>query len=145
MVASSPVDMPGDGPSINESSELEKARGALDRWDALVAALLGGSYLTLLLGSVENLGYTRDEGFYFQAAGTLESWMDVVSARGSEAFGRTIVDPYFSVNHEHPLLMKLLFALSHRFLHDRWGIFTEAGTSYRFPGMAMAVLAVVVV
>jgi hypothetical protein len=42
-------------------------------------------------------------------------------------------------------LMKALFALSHRFLHERWDLFDEAGTAYRFPGMAMGVLAVVVV
>src|SRR5262249_1650321 len=36
------------------------------------------------------------------------------------------------------------FALSHRYLHDRLGFFAEAGTAYRFPGMAMAALAVVV-
>jgi 4-amino-4-deoxy-L-arabinose transferase-like glycosyltransferase len=136
--------MLGRSTSINESAA-RASRKPLDRWDALVAAGLGVSYLTLLLGSVKNLGYARDEGFYFQAAATLERWLDVFSEHGTEAFARPLVDPYFSVNHEHPVLMKFLFALSHRFLHERWGIFEEAGTAYRFPGMMMAVLAVVVV
>lgn len=135
--------MPKDEASINESSE--RPGSVLDRWDALIAACLGTSYLGLMLGSVRNLGYARDEGFYFQAARTIESWLDVFSQVGSEAFEQRVTDPYFAVNREHPILMKSLFALSHRFLHQRWGIFEEAGTAYRFPGMAMAVLAIVVV
>jgi len=135
--------MSGDPPSINETPA-QPAQRIFDRWDALVAAVLGGSYLALLLGTVKNLGYARDEGFYFYAARTLEAWLDVLSERGTEAFARPLVDPYFAVNHEHPVLMKGLFALSHRFLHDRFGLFAEEGTAYRFPGMLMAVLAVVV-
>lgn len=138
--------MPRDEASINESpAPSVSSRGVLDRWDALIAAALGGSYLALLLGTVRNLGYARDEGFYFHAARAFEGWLDVLSERGSEALGRALVDPYFGVNHEHPLLMKALFGFSHRFLHERWGVFEEAGTAYRFPGMAMGVLAVVVV
>ncbi|HVR20341.1 MAG TPA: glycosyltransferase family 39 protein [Polyangiaceae bacterium] len=136
--------MPGDEPSINETSA-GVPRGVLDRWDALIALGLGLSYLALLLGTVENLGYMRDEGFYFQAAQVLESWLDFLSEHGKQAFEQGFVDRYFAVNHEHPLLMKLLFALSHRYLHERFGLFAEAGTAYRFPGMLMAVLAVVVV
>ena len=136
--------MPGDEPSINETSA-GVPRGVLDRWDALIALGLGLSYLSLLLGTVENLGYMRDEGFYFQAARVLESWLDLLSEHGTKAFEQGSVDRYFAVNHEHPLLMKLLFALSHRYLHERFGLFAEAGTAYRFPGMLMAVLAVVVV
>ena len=136
--------MPGDEPSINETSAGEP-RGVLDRWDALIALGLGLSYLSLLLGTVENLGYMRDEGFYFQAARVLESWLDLLSEHGTKAFEQGSVDRYFAVNHEHPLLMKLLFALSHRYLHERFALFAEAGTAYRFPGMLMAVLAVVVV
>jgi 4-amino-4-deoxy-L-arabinose transferase-like glycosyltransferase len=41
--------------------------------------------------------------------------------------------------------MKLLFALSHRFLHERWGLIAESGTAYRLPGMAMAALGVAVI
>ncbi len=135
--------MPKVEASITESSEPK--RHSFDRFDALIATCLGGGYLGLLLGSVRNLGYARDEGFYFHAARTLEAWMNVFGEIGSQAFRQSVLDPYFAVNREHPLLMKLLFALSHRFLHERWGIFAEAGTAYRFPGMVMGVLAVVVV
>jgi hypothetical protein len=145
MVASSPDDMPRNEPSIDESFDPGKPRAGLDRWDALVATVLGGSYLALLLATVGPLGYARDEGFYFHAARTFQGWLDIFSERGSGALGRAVIDPYFAVNHEHPLLMKALFGLSHRFLHERWGVFDEAGTAYRFPGMAMGVLAVVVV
>ena len=137
--------MPDAEASIKESADRAPPRSVFDRWDALIAAALGSTYLSLLLGSVRNLGYARDEGFYFHAARAFETWLDVFSQRGSEALERSVIDQYFAVNHEHPLLMKSLFALSHRFLHERLGLFTEAGTAYRFPGMLMAVLAVVVV
>jgi hypothetical protein len=143
-VASSPVDVPADEPSTHETPGAVAPASAFDRWDALIAAALGGSYLALLLGTVKDLGYARDEGFYFHAAATLEAWLDVFSERGMEAFGRPLVDPYFAVNHEHPVLMKGLFALSHRFLFERLGLFSEPGTAYRLPGMLMAVLAIVV-
>jgi 4-amino-4-deoxy-L-arabinose transferase-like glycosyltransferase len=143
-MASSPVDMSGDPPSINETPARPSLPRVFDRWDALIAAALGLSYLALLLGTVGNLGYARDEGFYFYAARTLEGFFDVLSERGTEAFARPVIDRYFAVNHEHPVLMKGLFALSHRILHDRFGLFAEEGTAYRFPGMLMAVLAIVV-
>src|SRR6187551_204237 len=39
----------------------------LDRWDLGVCVALAAGYLTLLLSTVHDLGYARDEGFYFQA------------------------------------------------------------------------------
>jgi 4-amino-4-deoxy-L-arabinose transferase-like glycosyltransferase len=115
------------------------------RTDLAIAAGLAGGYLALLLATVRSLGYMRDEGFYVYAARVLELWFDRVVADGRAAFTRPSIDYYFAPIHEHPGLMKLLFAASHRLLHERWPLFSEAGTAYRLPGMLMASLAVAVV
>lgn len=115
---------------------------ALDRKDAAVAAALGLTYLALLLATVDGLGYARDEGFYYHAARVLEAYFGLFGEPGAEPFAREVTDRYFAVNHEHPVLMKLLFALSHRVLHEGLGLFSEHGTAYRFPAMLLAALAV---
>jgi hypothetical protein len=117
----------------------------LERADLWIAVGLAGGYLALLLGTVRSLGYTRDEGFYVGAARVLELWFDRVGDAGLAAFERPSIDHFFAPIHEHPGLMKLLFAASHRLLHERLPLFTESGTAYRLPGMLMASLAVAVV
>jgi len=116
-----------------------------DRRDWSVALALALAYLALLLAGTKTLGYMRDEGFYVFAARALEAWFDRVQATGLEAFERASIDRYFEPIHEHPALMKLLFAASHRYLHDRWGIFAESGDAYRLPGMLLGSLAVSVI
>jgi 4-amino-4-deoxy-L-arabinose transferase-like glycosyltransferase len=56
-----------------------------------------------------------------------------------------VVDRYWNANHEHPALMKSLFALSHRFLYRDLHWFSEQGTAYRFPGMVVSALGLAVV
>ena len=122
---------------------MDEAR-KLDRWDWAVSALLAIAYLTLLLATVHDLGYARDEGFYFQAARSYESWFELLRTDFAQAMEPATVDRYWAMNHEHPALMKSLFALSHRFLFDGWHLFREPGTTYRFPGMVVSTLGVVV-
>src|SRR3954469_6322386 len=117
---------------------------SLDRWDWLVCALLVVSYLALLLSTVHDLGYARDEGFYFQAARSYEAWFELLGSDFRRAMEPATVDRYWSANHEHPALMKSLFALSHRYLFSGWQLFREQGTAYRFPGMVVSTLGVVV-
>ncbi len=121
------------------------AREPLERVDAHIAGVLGCGYLALLWSGARSLGYTRDEGFYAYAAHELELWFELVRQRGFAAFSRANIDRFFGVNHEHPVFMKLLFALSHRLFHERWQLFAESGTAYRLPGMLMASLAVAVI
>jgi hypothetical protein len=110
--------------------------------DPGVALLLGCSYLALLLATVRELGYARDEGFYFAAAKSYEGWFELLFSNPSQAFQRASVDRFWNANHEHPALMKSLFALSHRFLHEKWRLIAEEGTAYRFPAMALSALSV---
>ncbi|HEX2673332.1 MAG TPA: glycosyltransferase family 39 protein, partial [Polyangiaceae bacterium] len=116
----------------------------LDRRDWAVCGLLAIAYLTLLLSTVHELGYARDEGFYFQAAQSYETWFDLLRTDFTQAMQPATVDRYWSANHEHPALMKSLFALSHRYLFTGWQLFREQGTAYRFPGMVVSTLGVIV-
>jgi 4-amino-4-deoxy-L-arabinose transferase-like glycosyltransferase len=113
--------------------------------DALVFVALVAGYVAVLLATVENLGYARDEGFYFTAAAQYREWFEILFEDPEAAVQRRTVDRYWRANHEHPGFVKSLFALSNLLLHHRWKVFAEAGTSFRFPGMVLSALAVGVV
>lgn len=110
--------------------------------DLLVSPGLSGIYLTVLLLTVDSLGYARDEGFYFQAADSYARWFQLLLEDPTRAMDLKTVDKYWRVNHEHPALVKSLFALSHQLLYERWHLFSLEGTAYRFPGMVFSACAV---
>jgi len=116
----------------------------LDRVDYALCVALWIGYVILLLATVENLGYSRDEGFYFQAARSYEGWFELLRTDLPRALDPGTVDRYWTANHEHPAFMKSLFALSHRYLFQNLRLFQEQGTAYRFPGMAVSAFGVVV-
>lgn len=104
----------------------------------VVAAALFVASLALLVSTARGLGYARDEGFYFHAGRTYGAWLELLAEDRGEAMRRQVVDAHFSVNNEHPALIKLAFAASHVWLDERWDLFEEAGTAFRFPAMALA-------
>ncbi len=110
--------------------------------DPLIALSLSAAYVALLLATVKHLGYARDEGFYFDAARSYEAWFHMLATHPAEALKRANIDRYWSANHEHPALMKSLFALSHRYLFEKLHWFSKEGTSMRFAGMAVSSLAI---
>lgn len=111
----------------------------MSRRGRLAAALsLFVATLVLLLATTRELGYARDEGFYFVSARSYEPWFELLWEKRGVAFQRKHVDAAWVMNHEHPGLMKSLFALSHRVIHQRWGFFDEPGTSFRFPAMVLS-------
>ncbi|HEX2735687.1 MAG TPA: glycosyltransferase family 39 protein [Polyangiaceae bacterium] len=105
--------------------------------DWTITLLLVVIYTGALLNSVHNLGYARDEGFYFEAADTYRHWFATLLDAPGNAFKQATVDRYWRTNHEHPALIKSLFALSRALLADAVHLFREPGTSYRFVGMAL--------
>jgi hypothetical protein len=113
-------------------------RSRLDLWIALG---LGVAYVALLLVTASSLGYARDEGFYFSAAESYARWFELLLVAPARAMERPAIDAAFGVNREHPVLAKCLFALSWM-AQKRWHLFAEEGTSFRFPGMCFAGLAV---
>jgi hypothetical protein len=115
-----------------------------DRHDAAIATGLGLVYVALLLRTSGSVGYARDEGFYSYAASAVERWFALFGVEGAEPFGQPAIDAHFGPVHEHPGLMKTLFAFSRHFLHEGLGLFPDPGTALRFPGMLMAGIAVAV-
>ena len=121
---------------------MKRARELLVRHaDALLAGSLFVGYLSLLLATAGSLGFMRDEGFYFASARSYGAWFELLLQQPGEALSRAVIDRHWGVNHEHPALIKSLFALSNRWLG---GLFGEVSTSFRFPGMLLSSLAVAV-
>ncbi len=110
-----------------------------ERTDRLIAAALFIGYASLLVATCGSLGFTRDEGFYFAAASTYERWFVLLWRDPAAALSSEVVDRYWAVNHEHPALIKSLFALSHRALS---GLLPEVSTSFRLPAILLSSLAV---
>jgi 4-amino-4-deoxy-L-arabinose transferase-like glycosyltransferase len=103
--------------------------------------LLAAALLAALLATAGDIGFARDEGFYFQAAKEYQRWFDLLADDPGRAIGAEAVAARWRVNSEHPALMKVLFGLSHRLLHDGLGLLRPS-TAYRLPGMLAACLAV---
>ncbi len=103
----------------------------------LVGLLAGAVYLTALLATAKDVGFTRDEGFYFSAARSYQKWFDVLIENPSDALTKKTIDRYWSNNHEHPALMKTLFGFSERFFHKKWQLMGPS-TAMRLPAMLTA-------
>lgn len=102
---------------------------------------LGAAYVVWLLATTSELGYTRDEGMYFDAARVYRAWFELFVTEPGRALEQSSLDRYFGVNREHPALMKLAFAFSHWLLHEELGV-CGPGTAYRFPAMLLGGLSV---
>ena len=87
------------------------------------------------------MGFARDEGFYFHAASDYARWFELLFRAPAEAMQRPAIDASWATNHEHPALMKSLFALSFMYLHEKWKLIDDASTAFRFPGMVMGGIA----
>lgn len=93
------------------------------RWaDRLLALLIVALTTTVLQLASRTEGYNRDEGYYFDAAERYWQWyaeLGEALAKGHplEALNQQSVDRWWSYNHEHPPLMKTLFAFSWRAFH----------------------------
>ena len=116
---------------------------SLDRWDWLFgAAVLIGTFAVLM--STLDIGITRDESFYFRAAhdyiGWFEDlWKHAQAGELSKSFTQDNVDKHWSYNAEHPVLVKTLFALSHKLFHDTLGWLGHI-PALRLPGAAFGAL-----
>ena len=87
----------------------------LDRGLALALVVV----TTLLLGATSDMGFTRDESFYFRYAELYQTWFTQVDDAlekdtVGEALKRETVDNIWRNNFEHPPLMKVLFGWSWR-------------------------------
>lgn len=109
------------------------------RADACLTAALFFGYLALLLATAGSLGFMRDEGFYFWASRRYGEWFGLLAQHPGDALSAEVVDRYWSANHEHPALIKSLFALSNRWFS---ALFAQTSSSFRFPAMLLSSAAV---
>lgn len=108
-----------------------------DRRDHLIAVCLAVATFFALVFTSSEVGVPRDESFYFMAGDRGgDYWLGLVDDPAKH-LTRAAVDVGFKYNHEHPVLMKSLFGISHRLLHDRWQIVDDHRLAYRIPSMAL--------
>lgn len=74
------------------------------------------TFCTLFLNG-PNVGFTRDEGYYFSAAEHYAGWFRQVGKSPSQAFSEPAIRRHFEVNREHPVIVKNLMALCHLAFH----------------------------
>jgi 4-amino-4-deoxy-L-arabinose transferase-like glycosyltransferase len=96
-------------------------------------------YAAILLVTSRDLGMTRDEGFYVDAAESYARWFDQVFEGADGAFEQSTIDAAWTNNHEHPSLVKGLFALSW-LVQQEHHVFPEDSMAFRFPGMVLSAL-----
>src|SRR5262245_13010377 len=108
-------------------------KGRLGPGDHAIGLALCVTYVALLIATSFDLGFSRDEGFYFSASSTYAQWFKLFFENRDAATDRAVVDQYWQANHEHPSLMKGLFALSYMFFYEKNKIFPEASLAFRFP------------
>ncbi|MDI7268175.1 MAG: glycosyltransferase family 39 protein [Myxococcota bacterium] len=110
----------------------------------IIGVALGIAYLAVLLATARDVGFSRDEGFYFTSADAYQEWFDVLFKEPGKAATKGVVERYWHVNAEHPPLMKVLFGFSHRVFHKKleW---LSPSTSYRLPGMLCGALLIYLV
>jgi hypothetical protein len=106
--------------------------------DHAIGAALAIVYVAWLVPGARSLGFPRDEGIYFRAGADYFRWWRLLWDRGGDALKQGAIDSAFGINHEHPALMKTLFGASEYFLHEKWRVFDDESTAFRFPAMVAA-------
>ncbi len=110
-------------PTLNDS--LSRSRHRLRALDWLIALVILVA-TAWLLASTDQMGFTRDESFYFTAGRDYAGWFDELDEnleldRGRASLQQDSIDRHWGYNPEHPVLMKTLFGLSWDVLHVRRG------------------------
>lgn len=107
------------------------------RWDHLFGALLAAVYVVILLATAGDLAMSRDESFYVTAAENEARWYQQLVDAPDAALEQPAIDRAWEFNHEHPALMKTLFAWSW-IAQQKWQVFESDSAAFRFPGMVTA-------
>jgi len=113
---------------------------AKSRLQALLALALCASYVVVLARTAPEIGFVRDEGYYFKAAEEYFAWFSELAESGWSATDQATIDRFFSYNHEHPALVKLVQGALHEVLHVQleW---TSSAQGFRSAGFLYAALA----
>lgn len=129
----------GLGPILSEVDSHQGGRylKKIDKSQHALCLFMGLSYVLWLIVTVKQVGIPRDESIYFYAADRFTQWFQQVPQLGIEALSADQVKVGFQVNHEHPMLMKMLFGLSHHFLYSQWSLLSDPILAYRLPTMIL--------
>lgn len=100
-----------------------------------LAATLGFCTAAALALTQAEVGFVRDEGYYFTAAQSYEAWLQLLLHAPLQALSET--GRYWSVNFEHPGLAKLLFAVSH-LVFTTWTHLLPDALAWRLPAFVFA-------
>lgn len=117
-------------------------RNILTKKDYIIALIIALIYIITLLATSRDIGFVRDEGYYFKAAEQYNGWFgelwdNLKKGRPLASFTKANIDKYFSYNHEHPALMKELFGFSWQLFTNKLKL-TNNSTGFRIPGMLFA-------
>lgn len=113
----------------------------MTRWLEPGAAVgLVGGYVAILALTAPDIGFVRDEGYYFKAASEYVGWFSELARDPAGAVERGTIDRYFSYNHEHPALVKLVQGGLHQLLHEELEL-TSSSQGFRWAGFLYAGLA----
>ena len=121
-----------------DSASLQRLRHALAPADYGIGALLCVAYV-VLLALTDQMGFTRDESFYFLAARDYGGWFTELARAFEEgqlwvAFTQPVIDDHWAYNPEHPPLVKTTFALSQLWFTELLG----PSLAMRLPAMLFA-------
>jgi 4-amino-4-deoxy-L-arabinose transferase-like glycosyltransferase len=112
-----------------------------DRWLA-ATLLLAVAYFIVLAVTAPDMGYVRDEGYYFRAAEQYGGFFDTLfSSRFLDAFSDTEIQRAFSYNTEHPALVKILQGFTYRVFH-KWLGWCSPAEGFRMTGFLFGALSV---
>ena len=102
--------------------------GRSRKLDHAVGLALAIAYVAILVATASEIGFARDEGFYFRASRDYQKWFDVLDEDPSKAFEEKVVGKYWRYNREHPALMKIAFGFSDRILHKKFDLMSPAAS-----------------
>jgi len=102
--------------------------------DHLLGLAMCLAYVAILLATANDLAMSRDEGFYVDAAESYARWFEQLADDSTAAMTPAAITRSWAANHEHPALMKAMFALSW-LAQTKWHVFSNDSLAFRFPGM----------
>jgi hypothetical protein len=114
------------------------------RRDRLAAVVIAVGVAVVVGVTAQDLGFTRDEGYYFKAAELYAGWFRELVSQPAVALSRAGIDAHLAYNPEHPFLMKGLFALS-RALQVALDIDVMGHNAMRLPAWIVSGLAAALV
>jgi 4-amino-4-deoxy-L-arabinose transferase-like glycosyltransferase len=107
-----------------------------ERWLALALWVLA---FVALWATEAAVGFTRDESVYFYAGESYARWFQQLFREPSRALTDAAIVRAWDYNHEHPVLMKVLFGLSHLLFHEALG-WMRSAAAFRLPAFALSAL-----